>query len=174
MKTSLRLPFNHLDEELFSDYLLENNSFCVRKMLNSCNYCGRIHDKKIMCAQKKQAMEKRWSTRKKTDASKFRKTNAWTNTSLRIRDRDKYMCLCCKEGLKGTLNRYNTKDLSVHHIIPIEEDYTKRMDGDNLITVCCVHHEMCEAGIITRETQRELALKSMHDAGEDADAPLVY
>ena len=48
------------------------------------------------------------------------------------------------------------------------------MDGDNLITVCCVHHEMCEAGIITRETQRELALKSMHDAGEDADAPLVY
>ena len=33
---------------------------------------------------------------------------------------------------------------------------------------------MCEAGIITRETQRELALKSMHDAGEDADAPLVY
>ena len=84
------------------------------------------------------------------------------------------MCLCCKAGLKGTVDRYNTKDLSVHHIIPVEEDYSKRMDGNNLITVCSMHHEMCEAGIIDRETQHTLALESMHEAGEDADAPLIY
>lgn len=84
------------------------------------------------------------------------------------------MCLCCLAELPGTLKKYNTEDLAVHHIIPIEEDYAQRMDGANLITVCRRHHEMCEAGVISRETQQDLVIKSMREAGEDKDAPLVY
>lgn len=143
-------------------------------MLKSCQYCGKIHDSKITCTPKKEAENKRWGARKNTGAFSFRKTNAWTNASLRVRDRDKYMCLCCKAELPGTVTKYNTKDLSVHHITPIQEDYEQRLDGANLITVCQTHHEMCEAGIIDRDTQRMLVKESMGEAGEDADAPMIF
>ena len=125
-------------------------------MLKSCKYCGRIHDSKLICKQKKEAEERRWTNRKQSNASMFRRSNAWTNKSIDIRKRDNYMCACCKAELKGMIIRYNTHNLSVHHIIPINEDYNKRLDDDNLITVCDIHHEMCEAGEITREQQIEL------------------
>ena len=77
------------------------------------------------------------------------------------------MCVCCNAQLVGTINRYNTQNLSVHHIVPIEEDYNRRLDDDNLITVCDVHHELCEAGEIKRDQQREL-IKRVDD-GEESD-----
>lgn len=76
--------------------------------------------------------------------------------------------------MPNTLKKFNTEDLSVHHIVPIEEDYSQRLDGSNLITVCGIHHEMCETGIISRDVQKHLVEESMRAAGEDADAPLVY
>ena len=35
--------------------------------------------------------------------------------------------------------------------IEIEEDYDKRLDSDNLITLCRYHHEMAEKGNISRK-----------------------
>ena len=131
-------------------------------MLKSCSYCGRIHDSKKECKQKKEAEQKRWENRKQTKALMFRRSSAWTDKSIQIRKRDNYMCLCCKALLEGTKNQYNTADLSVHHIIPIEEDYEQRLDDENLITVCGLHHEMCEAGKITRKAQIELVKESMN------------
>ena len=58
---------------------------------------------------------------------------------------------------------YNTDTLEVHHIIPIEEDDDRKLDDDNLITVCRVHHEQCENGRISREKQKELVTESMHE-----------
>ena len=46
---------------------------------------------------------------------------------------------------------FNYKDLQVHHIISIEEDYSRRLDSTNLITLCPMHHKKAEQGIITRE-----------------------
>lgn len=143
-------------------------------MLRSCKYCGRIHDVKNVCVQKKQAEEKRCNNRKDTDAFKFRKTKAWTNKSIRIRERDAYMCLCCKAGLVGATREINGVNLSVHHITPIAEDYSKRLDDSNLITVCDIHHELCESGVIDRETQRQLVLESIHrDGSELSDECIV-
>ena len=129
-------------------------------MLSSCKYCGRVHDKKIICPPKKKALEKRWASKNPT-LQKFRKSNKWTEKSRRIRERDKYLCLCCLAGIKGTVRQINGTDLSVHHITPLEEDYDQRLDDGNLITVCRMHHEMCERGEITRQRQRELAAESM-------------
>lgn len=143
-------------------------------MLKSCNYCGRIHDSKIICNQKKAEEKDRWGNRKGSEAVKFRRTSEWTKLSKRVRERDKNMCLCCKAGMPKATRRFNTEGLSVHHIIPIEEDYSERMNEANLITVCGIHHEMCEAGTIPREKQRELADDSMREAGEDRNAPLIY
>ena len=134
-------------------------------MLKSCKYCGRIHEASEMCDKKKEAEKRRWNNRKNTRALSFRHSNEWTNKSKAIRGRDNYLCLCCKAMLPGTTRQYETRDLSVHHITPIEEDYEKRLDDFNLITVCKIHHEMCEQGDIARDEQRSLVLRSMN-AGE--------
>jgi 5-methylcytosine-specific restriction protein A len=132
-------------------------------MLKSCKYCGRIHEASEICEQKEAAITKRMRNRKQTVALSFRRSNAWTNKSLAIRGRDNYLCLCCKAMLLGTQRQYETRDLSVHHITPIEEDYSKRLDDLNLITLCATHHEMCERGDISRDEQRSLVLRSMSE-----------
>ena len=125
-------------------------------MLKSCKYCGRIHDGKYVCNKKEEAEQRRWANRKNTKAVVFRRSYTWTEKSIAIRKRDNYMCVCCLANMQGTINQHNTQGLSVHHITPINEDYNKRLDSDNLITVCEKHHELCEGGIISREEQRAL------------------
>lgn len=141
-------------------------------MLRSCQYCGRIHPADEICEKKKEAQTRRWNNRKNTMAHSFRRSNAWTNKSIAIRGRDHYVCLCCKAMLPGTMRHYETRDLSVHHIIPIEEDYTKRLEDTNLITVCETHHEMCERGDIARSIQQLLALESIGE-GEGYDEHII-
>lgn len=128
-------------------------------MLKSCTYCGKIHDSKFICEKKKIMQKKRWESSKDSTASAFRRTVAWTKKSKRIRTLDNHLCLCCLAELKGTIRRYNTQDLQVHHIVPVEEDYELRLVEDNLITVCEKHHEMCESGTIGRSIQEELVKK---------------
>ena len=40
--------------------------------------------------------------------------------------------------------RINSTNLSVHHAISIKENYELRLDNNNLITLCEMHHEMAE------------------------------
>lgn len=141
-------------------------------MLKSCKYCGRIHDDKLVCEAKEKA-SKRWESRRKSKAYFFRKTNDWTLKSREIRNRDKYCCLCCKANLIGTIRQLNTIDLSVHHIIPIEEDYNQRLSNENLITVCAEHHELCESGEITRDNQRQLVRQSISQFEEEGRGVVV-
>ena len=46
---------------------------------------------------------------------------------------------------------FNYKDLQVHHIVPIDEDYSKRLDSTNLITLCPMHHKNAEQRIMAKE-----------------------
>ena len=114
-------------------------------MLKSCRYCGKIHDSKYICSKRPQ--------RKKvtTEADRFRCSSLWHKKREEIKKRDLYLCQICIRELYNTVTKYNTKDLSVHHNIPINEDYNKRLDNDNLLTVCDFHHEMCESRKISRE-----------------------
>lgn len=114
-------------------------------MLKSCQYCGRIHDSKYICSER----PKRNKTITKAD--KFRCTSLWQKKREEIKKRDLYLCQICIRELYGTINKYNTEHLSVHHNIPINENYNKRLDNNNLLTVCDHHHEMCESGEIPRE-----------------------
>ena len=86
-----------------------------------------------------------------TEADKFRKTKRWTNKSIEIRQRDRYLCRVCEANLYNTVQRFNYSELDVHHIIPINEDYNKRLDNDNLITLCRYHHKMADDGKIPKE-----------------------
>lgn len=119
-------------------------------MLKSCKYCGRIHDSKFTCSQKPQ--RKRYTT----EADKFRWTSRWQKKREEIKERDLYLCQICIRELYNTVTKYNTEELEVHHNTPINEDYNKRLENDNLLTVCHYHHEMCENGDITREEVQKI------------------
>ena len=114
-------------------------------MYKTCSKCGVVPEGHI-CPYR--------TYRKKdnnSNANKFRKTKGWTKKSIEIRQRDRYLCKVCIKNLYNTINTYNYDKLEVHHITPIEEDYNKRLDNDNLITLCNYHHKMAECGDIPRE-----------------------
>ena len=111
-------------------------------MYRSCSVCGRIHPENKMCKR---------SYKKNTIESKFRNTNAWIKKRNQIKKRDRYLCqLCLKDNI------YTYDNLQVHHIIPLAKDYNKKLDSDNLITLCRMHHEQAEKGIISKEELYEL------------------
>ena len=97
-------------------------------MLKSCSRCGKIHDFNKQCYVNRQV-------RGTSTADKFRKTYRWHQKSLDIRERDKNLCRACLANIFDTQTIYNFDKLEVHHIIPLEEDSTKGLDDDNLITL---------------------------------------
>ena len=119
-------------------------------MLKSCSYCGRIHDSKYICKEK--------PIKKKTitEADKFRWTRMWQKKREEIKKRDLYLCQICIRELYNTVTKYNTEELSVHHNTPINEDYNKRLDNNNLLTVCDYHHKMCDRGEIARKEVQKI------------------
>ena len=117
----------------------------------SCPYCGRLHPQGYVCERKPKYGYKD----KDKETNKFRRTNKWTIASKAIRARDNYLCVWCKEKL-GVIN--NTA-IEVHHITKIKDAYDKRLDGDNLISLCRVHHEEAEKGLIDALELQELARK---------------
>lgn len=115
-------------------------------MLKSCPYCGMIHPAGYMCPKKPARGRKRTSR-----ADQFRKSWAWQRKRVRILQRDFYLCRVCNEGSYGVygvpgLNR----ELSIHHIEPLEERFDLRLEDSNLVTCCSYHHERAEAGEIPR------------------------
>ena len=50
----------------------------------------------------------------------------------------------------------NYKAVEVHHIVPIEEDFNRRLDNDNLISLCSYHHHMADKGQIPREVLQNI------------------
>lgn len=119
-------------------------------MLRSCKYCGRIHDSQYDCGKKPQQKKKR------TYIDSFRSSRRWREKREQIRQRDKNLCQICIRNLYDTDRQYNYDDLSVHHALPIEADYDRRLDDDNLLTVCAMHHEMAEAGQIPYEAIKDI------------------
>lgn len=116
-------------------------------MKRSCSACGRIHDTKIICKAKRRLIPA-----ERTEQQSFRSTARWTQKSIRIRERDLGLCRCCLA--EGVLT---WEDLEVHHIVPLAEDFEKRLDDDNLITLCKRHHELAECGRIDRAFLEALA-----------------
>ena len=116
-------------------------------MLKTCIYCGRVHPKGFVCPHKPKTQNK---YDKQIDV--FRGSSQWKSKRAHIFKRDLYMCRVCLEN-----GIYCSGDLSVHHITPIASDYSRRLDDDNLITLCSYHHEAAEKGEIPSEHLRALA-----------------
>lgn len=121
----------------------------ANQMLRSCKYCGKIHDTKFNCGKRPVQI-------RNSAIDKFRHAGAWEKKSLEIRERDHFLCQACIRNLPGTIRKLNYDNLSVHHAVPICKNWDARLDNNNLITLCSVHHEMAESGQITLKTIRSI------------------
>ena len=119
-------------------------------MYKTCSHCGIVPENHI-CPYRTYRKKER-----DTQANRFRSSKAWTNKSIAVKKRDLYLCAVCMTGKYHTINTFNYDKLSVHHIIPLAEDYNKRLDERNLITLCSYHHKMAEDGEIPRDELLEL------------------
>lgn len=128
-------------------------------MLKSCSYCGRVHDSNYICPRKPKKKFKDSGTYD-SEASQLRRAGRWKRMSLAIRERDNNLCqLCLREGLPETNGKpvFTYNDLSVHHIIPIEDNPGLSFCGSNLITLCFYHHNKVEGDLSARAKLAEIA-----------------
>ncbi len=132
-------------------------------MLRSCPYCGRIHEKKYDCGKRPRQQKIR------SKATLFRNSRKWREKREQIRERDKNLCQICIRNLYGTKLQFNHEKLSVHHAVPLEIDYDLRLDDDNLLTMCDMHHELAESGAIPYEV-----VKKIIDEQEKTNGEYVY
>lgn len=116
-------------------------------MKKACPYCGAIHDKNFIC--KKKPVSEFRSRGYPNDADTFRWSYDWKQKRKEIMKRDRYLCRACLNLLPGTVKRLNNEELSVHHIKPVRTNWEQRLDNENLITLCRMHHESAESGLIS-------------------------
>ncbi len=139
--------------------------------LKACAYCGRIHPADYECPKKPKIKAKD----NNTFAGKIRSSSRWQRVREEVKQRDKCMCQLCLRNDPGTKRRVEYEDLSVHHIIPIEEigedDIDKAFDLDYLITLCGGHHEAAEAGRIPREKLILIAKNNGKSGQDSAEVP---
>lgn len=132
-------------------------------MLVSCPRCGGVHPRG-QCPKKVTRNYKKYLS----EAVRFRRTASWQHKRLEILERDRFLCKCClaqefgyqtstEQGFDMNYSALDTKHLQVHHITPIEEEPDKKLDDDNLISLCSYHHWMADKGLINRATLRKFA-----------------
>ena len=126
----------------------------MKKLMKTCSRCGKLHPLGYKCY----ANSKNYYKESNPEIRKFRSSSLWTNKADEIKDRDHYLCQVCLSK-----NILNYDDLSVHHILPLREDFSKRLDNNNLITLCEKHHRMCEEGKISRADQLQLIKQHEQD-----------
>lgn len=68
-------------------------------------------------------------------SNKFYKSKEWNKVRQLAILRDHALCKDCLDN--NTITSYNT----VHHIVPIKEDWSKRLDINNLICLCESCHQ---------------------------------
>ena len=113
-------------------------------MRKSCIYCGRTHEKGEKCPKAPEPVVHIYR-KNKTTKDKFRSTIAWQKVRAAVVSRDNAMCCICLEQ-----GRYNPpKVIEVHHIVSLEQDYSRRLDKTNLICLCPVHHKQADDGTIS-------------------------
>lgn len=67
--------------------------------------------------------------------NKFYKSKEWNTVRKLAIVRDHALCKDCLD--KNTITPYNT----VHHIVPIKEDWSRKLDINNLICLCESCHQ---------------------------------
>jgi hypothetical protein len=116
-------------------------------MKKACVYCGKVHSKGENCDKRPKNTYGERGNREDL----FRWSYAWKCKREHILKRDIYLCRACFENLPFTVRRFNSEELSVHHIQSLKTNWELRLEDENLITLCRAHHELAESGEIPAE-----------------------
>ena len=112
-------------------------------MLVTCSYCSGHHKRGEKCSFRP---TKKGGQKEDNYINRFRSTAAWKKKRLEIKNRDLFLCqYCLKNG------RYTFNKLEVHHINKISKYWNKRLDNENLITLCIACHKMADLGHIDKK-----------------------
>ncbi|MDE5620336.1 MAG: HNH endonuclease [Ruminococcus sp.] len=120
-------------------------------MKKACKYCGGVHDRNYVCDRKPHIVGKKYYSKQSSKEDIFRSSYDWKKKREYIMKRDKYLCQACRNNFIGTVMRLTSDGLSVHHIIPLKNNYELRLSDKNLITLCSIHHKLAEKGEIPAE-----------------------
>ena len=119
----------------------------------TCKYCG-VTIRGHICPHRKSRVKQG-----DRQSDRFRNTKVWQLKRAEIKQRDRHLCAVCLANLYNTINWLNYKNVEVHHIEKLEENYSRRLDNSNLISLCSYHHKMADKGEIPREVLYELVAK---------------
>ena len=117
-------------------------------MLKSCKYCGKIHESKIYCPERK----RKYRPKSDREIDKFRSSYVWQKKRKRIKERDGYLCQVCLA--RGEITYAG---IEVHHIEPLNKRFDLRLDDANLISLCEADHERAERGEISAAELKNIA-----------------
>lgn len=112
-----------------------------------CEECSKKYEEHT-----KQRYKQYKSNRTDLKEQRFYVTKSWSITRDTIKVRDKGLCKLCLS--KGDITYMNT----VHHIEELKDCWDKRLDADNLISLCEGCHQLVHEGYKTNklDIQREL------------------
>ncbi|WP_096636417.1 HNH endonuclease [Clostridium cochlearium] len=123
-------------------------------MFRKCTECGGKVPIGTLCKCEELKKRKRYKSYDKNirynkdniKYASFYNNAIWIRLSEYIKIQYNGMCLQCL---------IENKDIKscdvVHHIIPIRRDWSKRLDKDNLIPLCHMHHNSIDHCNITKE-----------------------
>lgn len=143
-------------------------------MKKSCVYCGKVHEISDICRDKRKVIDATAKVRKENGTSrrcykdvnskeyKLYNSKKWKLKRNEIVKRDLYLCQSCLHIMVDEygLHTLNGNDLEVHHIAPLKQDWDKRLDSYNLITLCRHCHRMAEDDDISADVLLEIVRKN--------------
>ena len=106
--------------------------------IKTCPGCGKViginQRRCAVCEASRvgwlSSRHKRYDKSRDPEEVRFRRSKQWRMTRDYILQRDGYLCQECRR-----MGRY-TIATEVHHIVPLWQDGDKRLDDDNLISLC--------------------------------------
>ena len=103
---------------------------------------GRYCEEHWAEEKKERAESNRYYDQHRRDkrAEAFYKSRAWVAARRRVLIRDNYLCQECLK--QGRITRADT----VHHKIELKEDWSKRLQLDNLVSLCAKCHNQLHGG----------------------------
>ena len=116
---------------------------CNRRLVSvSKKYCE-------VCEAKSNYRHKEYiKYRKDIREQSFYSSDPWRLKREKIKDKDNGCCLLC-------LNEHKSKSMdTVHHIIELKEDWNKRFEEDNLISLCESCHQVVHNKYKTSEKEQ--------------------
>ncbi len=132
-----------------------------------CDEHQELHDKELVTAklQRRNARLKNMGY-ELSDEERFYSSGAWQRKRKTTKEDQGYLCLNCLD------NQIYTEAKHVHHIIELLEDWSLRLDDDNLICLCTECHKgvhilynRSEYDRLDTQTQLRRILKTYKEGG---------